>query len=393
MRQKLTQKKLAALPEGTYQDADCPELWARVGKRGAVWFFRRTKNYKSIKKTIGPAAEIPREKALAICSGFSADLAAGKSPGGTDPRSGSQSRSKRGTFGELLAAYAADRISAGKKPAVHCGHLDALCDRPAASITRADLEAIRDALTAAGKPVMANRALSCARAVFNYGKRAGLFIGENPAALIRRNAETARRVYLPPEKISALKNALLRFLPDPARNRGASILLLCLLTWQRIGNVCRMRWEDLDLTNAVWHIPERSAKGRREINCPLVPEAIDLIAAQKSDPVPATFVFERNGKPATTPRKVWKSALSAAGLEDLHRHDLRHIMASMALRAGVPLVTVSDQLAHKDVSFTARTYAHVMVESKREALSAVTAAIERIPQKIPENIPENIPEK
>lgn len=381
MRCKLTQKKLAALPAGIYQDADCPELWARVGKRGAVWFFRRTKNYKCVKKTIGPVADFPREKALAVCAGFSSDLAAGKSPGGTDPRSRSQSRSRRGTFGELLKAYAADRIAAGKKPTAHCGHLDALCDRPAAAITRADLEAIRDALTAAGKSVMANRAISCARAVFNYGRRAGLFTGENPAALIRHNAETPRRVYLPPEKISALKSALKAFLQDPARNRGAAILLLCLLTWQRIGNVCHMRWEDLDLENAVWHIPEKSAKGRREIDCPLDPEAIDLITAQKSDPVPATFVFERDGKPATTPRKVWKSALRAAGLSDLHRHDLRHIMASMALRAGVPLVTVSDQLAHKDVSFTARTYAHVMVESKRDALAAVTAAIEKPPQK------------
>lgn len=369
MRQKLTQKKLAELPPGWHQDTDCPSLWVRVGARGSVWYARKSHRYKSITEKIGAVSAITREKALAVCITFLAALESGAAE--------NMIRPAEVTFGDLHAAYIADRQSRGKRPADHCGHLDSLMDRRADEITGTEIRRIFDAITSAGKLVMANRVIACARAVFNYGKRSGLFRGENPAALPAVNAEKPRRVILFPSDASALLRALRAFRSDPLRKDGAEILLLCALTWQRIGNVTGMRWQDLDLDRGIWHISASDAKGRREIDCPLPPEAVQIITSRKSDPVVKTYVFERNGKKMGPPRKVWKSAIKSANLEtlNLHRHDLRHIMASLALRAGVPLVTVSDQLAHRDVSFTARTYAHVMVDSKREALAAVTAAL------------------
>ena len=52
-------------------------------------------------------------------------------------------------------------------------------------------------------------------------------------------------------------------------------------------------------------------------------------------------------------------------------HELRHTRASLALRAGVDLVTVARQLGHAGPHITATVYAHLVEDS---ALDAVTAA-------------------
>ncbi len=50
-------------------------------------------------------------------------------------------------------------------------------------------------------------------------------------------------------------------------------------------------------------------------------------------------------------------------------HDLRHTMATLLLKIGVPLVTVQRILRHKDVRLTASTYGHLSIEDMREGLS------------------------
>jgi len=61
------------------------------------------------------------------------------------------------------------------------------------------------------------------------------------------------------------------------------------------------------------------------------------------------------------------------GLPPLRNHDLRHLHASLALGAGVPLVDVSRRLGHANVATTATIYAHV----PRDDESHVSRAVER----------------
>jgi integrase len=62
----------------------------------------------------------------------------------------------------------------------------------------------------------------------------------------------------------------------------------------------------------------------------------------------------------------------ALGLPPLRNHDLRHLSASLALSAGVPLPDVSRRLGHANVSITASIYAHAL----RADDAHVAAAIE-----------------
>lgn len=56
-------------------------------------------------------------------------------------------------------------------------------------------------------------------------------------------------------------------------------------------------------------------------------------------------------------------ACKAAGVHDLHLHDLRHDFASRLINAGASLYQVQHQLAHSDPRTTQR-YAHLLPENK-----------------------------
>ena len=57
-------------------------------------------------------------------------------------------------------------------------------------------------------------------------------------------------------------------------------------------------------------------------------------------------------------RRVWKSARTAVGRENLRFHDLRHSYASLLAQAGESMTTVRDLLGHSSLIVTSR-YAHM----------------------------------
>lgn len=58
-------------------------------------------------------------------------------------------------------------------------------------------------------------------------------------------------------------------------------------------------------------------------------------------------------------RRVWESARTAVGQEDLRFHDLRHSYASLLAQAGESMTKVRDLLGHSSLIVTNR-YAHML---------------------------------
>jgi integrase len=74
-------------------------------------------------------------------------------------------------------------------------------------------------------------------------------------------------------------------------------------------------------------------------------------------------------------RKIWKPALTAAGLpDDTTFHDLRHTFASTALAEGVPISEVSRWLSHKSITTTVDLYGHLVPEASARARDALDKA-------------------
>src|SRR5215218_9274746 len=64
--------------------------------------------------------------------------------------------------------------------------------------------------------------------------------------------------------------------------------------------------------------------------------------------------------------------LAEAGLPaEVRFHDLRHTAATLAIKQGIPVPTVSKMLGHSDPAMTLRRYAHVLDEMRDDAARAM----------------------
>ena len=66
---------------------------------------------------------------------------------------------------------------------------------------------------------------------------------------------------------------------------------------------------------------------------------------------------------------------AAESLPPARLHDLRHVHATILLRAGVPVHVVAVRLGHADPSITLRVYAHVISEQLAEAAAIFARAV------------------
>ena len=76
-----------------------------------------------------------------------------------------------------------------------------------------------------------------------------------------------------------------------------------------------------------------------------------------------------------TVQRAFSMVLRAAGIRKIRPHDLRHTYATLAIKAGVPLLTVSRQLGHADIGLTANIYAHAVPGCNRAAADVMEAVL------------------
>ena len=69
--------------------------------------------------------------------------------------------------------------------------------------------------------------------------------------------------------------------------------------------------------------------------------------------------------------RYFKGHLERAGLPDIRFHDLRHSCASLLVAQGVHPRMVMELLGHSTIVLTMNTYAHIMSEAQRQALSVM----------------------
>jgi integrase len=171
-------------------------------------------------------------------------------------------------------------------------------------------------------------------------------------------------------------------------------ILIALLTGLRIGEVCGLKWCDIDFTNRVIYIrrtvqriknPEldtekktvvivdtpKTADSERII--PLQAILLDILVKFKSR---KEFYIVTGKKNCTEPRTLenWiKKHLELAGVNDINFHALRHTFATRCIEKEVDPKTLSELLGHADVSFTFSRYVHPSMEQKRKDLEKLVS--------------------
>jgi len=67
--------------------------------------------------------------------------------------------------------------------------------------------------------------------------------------------------------------------------------------------------------------------------------------------------------------------LKRAGLPRIRFHDLRHTFATLSLKSGVDVKTLSDALGHYSAGFTLNTYTHATAQMKQDAADTIGGVI------------------
>lgn len=151
----------------------------------------------------------------------------------------------------------------------------------------------------------------------------------------------------------------------------------------RRGEICGLRWSDVDLRARVIHVHNqrvRLADGR------IVDQPPKSDAGTRDLPMPKPIyeAFRRAfqwGDGYVVP--ITPSALNAAHRTLLQRldlpyirlHDLRHTMATNAVRNGAAIRVLADVLGHSDPAVTARFYTHTDAEMMIQTVDAAALAM------------------
>ena len=145
------------------------------------------------------------------------------------------------------------------------------------------------------------------------------------------------------------------------------VFLTALRTGLRQGELCALRWMDVDLDRSQIVVKHSAfdgvlgpTKGGRTRRVPLPGDLVAYLASRRHAD-PAAFVFlDARGDPFTrnTLKNAHMRAAKAIGRPALTYHGLRHSYASQLVAAGAPLNAVKELLGHTDFKTTLR-YAHV----------------------------------
>lgn len=147
-----------------------------------------------------------------------------------------------------------------------------------------------------------------------------------------------------------------------------NIVRLLLLTGARKNELLKAQWQHVDLERKSWLIP--ISKTGRSRHVPLSTAAIDVLSVIPQLPgCPWLLPNPATRKPYNDIKRAWATARDAAGVSDLHIHDLRHSAASFMINAGIDLFAVGRILGHADHQSTMR-YSHLANDTLMKAVEA-----------------------
>ena len=188
---------------------------------------------------------------------------------------------------------------------------------------------------------------------------------------------------------------LLRMLAKEESMSFRSAVMLALLCGLRLGEVCALRWQDVDMDAGTIHVRQgvsyapgygnyfdtpKSEDGDRIIALP--DGMMDMLRETKAqqDDTARTLgdrwrgddriVCGWDGAPMhhDTPSKQFRKFADRHGFEGVRFHDLRHTHATLLLANNLDAVAVSHRLGHASPDTTYRFYAHAI--RSRDAASA-----------------------
>ena len=166
-------------------------------------------------------------------------------------------------------------------------------------------------------------------------------------------------------------------------------VLLCLYTGMRLGELCALRWGDIDFQNLTLtvnrtvqrimmsgHVTRtilletepKSESSRRTV--PLTAEMAELLLRLRAGQ-PYVFGREKPLEPRTMQYRFQK-ILKESGIDSRNFHALRHTFATNCVESNMDAKSLSEILGHSDVKITLNRYVHPTMDSKRKQIGGLS---------------------
>ena len=222
-------------------------------------------------------------------------------------------------------------------------------------------------------PVQANRCKEQLSSMFSQASGAVGYTGPNPCRGVANFPERSRERFLLPSEMPMFFRALAAEEPY-----WQGFFLLCLFTGCRRGNVQSMEWAEVDLDNALWHIPGAKVKNGRPTSIALCLPALAILKARQQLRNGSPYVFPalRGSGPLRSVQGPWERIRAAAGVNDLRIHDLRRTQGSWQAAMGISLAIIGKSLGHANLQST-QVYARLDVDPVRDAVSRASNSMIR----------------
>lgn len=258
---------------------------------------------------------------------------------------------------------------------------------PMAKLTAADLDTFYLSLRREGlSPASVHQIHAVIRRALAQGVKWGLVAVNVAADASPPTVRTERRVPPSPEVVRRLVAA-------EKDEEMAVLYRLAIATGARRGELCGLRWEDIDLDDATVTIrgaiiavkdtERKSTKTHAERTVPIDPATVKVLelhreamekraAVANYEMADQAYVFSSSPDGLLpwhpdTVTAAFRALTKAQKVAGVRFHDLRHAHATWLLDAGVPLHTVSERLGHAKASTTSDIYGHPIDARSRSA--------------------------
>ena len=173
---------------------------------------------------------------------------------------------------------------------------------------------------------------------------------------------------------------------------------MCLYTGLRIGELCALRWQDIDLKNKCYRIKhtvqriknlEEGSEGKTKLilSEPKTPSSRRMVPIpdflipllKKYQNKGDVFVFNDKQIPRDprTFESYFERLLKKCKIDNINFHALRHTFATRSLEAGVDIKTLSEILGHSSYRITLDIYVHSSFDLKKDSLNVLVSYLNK----------------
>ena len=182
---------------------------------------------------------------------------------------------------------------------------------------------------------------------------------------------------------------MMKYMTDNFSFRNLGVYI-CLSAGLRIGELCALKWENLDVVRGVIVVEKtiqrvyfvddgerhtellidtpKSANSIREI--PMTKELLRMVRPLRKIVNPSYFILTNSSRPTEprTYRNYYKKLITEIGIPPLKFHGLRHSFATRCIEGRCDYKTVSVLLGHSNISTTLNLYVHPNIDQKKRCV-------------------------